>query len=174
MIFTRALLSAALAATVSIGAAGMSAGPAIAKGEPVDCGKKANKNKPECKKNREDLGDNELYYAGYWLARAGKYQQALTYLQAAKNQDDPRFLTYIGFATRKLGNHDKAMGYYDRALAIDANFVIARAYLGEAFLDKGELSKAVDQLGEIEQRCGTSCVEYQELSAQIEAFRAKG
>jgi tetratricopeptide (TPR) repeat protein len=173
MIFTKPVLSAVLAAAVACGAATLTAVPAFAKGEPVDCSKKANKNKPECKKNREDLGDNDLYYAGYWLARAGKYEQALTYLNQAKNPEDPRFLTYIGFATRKLGDHDKAMGYYDRALAIDANFVIARAYLGEAFLDKGELSKAVDQLGEIERRCGTSCIEYQELQVQIDAFKAK-
>ncbi len=146
---------------------------AVAKGEPVDCRIKANKTKPECKKNREDLGDNELYYAGYWLARAGKYEQALTYLRQAKNADDPRFLTYIGFATRKLGDHDAAMQYYDRALAVDADFVIARAYLGEAFLDKGDVAKAEQQLGEIEKRCGAACLEYQELSAQIDVFKSK-
>ena len=145
----------------------------LAKGEPIDCKIKSNKTKPECKKNREDLGDNELYYAGYWLARAGKYEQALTYLRQAKNANDPRFLTYIGFATRKLGDHDAAIQYYDRALAVDANFVIARAYLGEAFLDKGELAKAEQQLSEIETRCGASCLEYQELSVQIDAFKSK-
>jgi tetratricopeptide (TPR) repeat protein len=173
MTVTKSLLSAALAAALAVSFTGFDAPPAQAKGEPVDCSKKANKNKPECKKNREDLGDNELYYAGYWLARAGKYEQALTYLNQAKNPNDPRFLTYIGFATRKLGDHDKAMGYYDRALKLDANYVIARAYLGEAFLDKGELSKAVEQLGEIEKRCGTSCLEHQELGAQIEAYKTK-
>jgi tetratricopeptide (TPR) repeat protein len=174
MNFTRPILGAVFAAAVSFGMAHLTATPAFAKGEPVDCSKKANRAKPECKKNREDLRDNELYYAGYWLARAGKYEQALTYLRAAKNPDDPRFLTYIGFATRKLGDADKAMGYYHRALSLDADYVIARAYLGEAFLDRGELSKAVEQLGEIEKRCGTTCVEYQELSAQIEMYRAKG
>ncbi len=173
MLFTRSTLSLALAAAVAIGSATVATSPVLAKGEPVDCTKKANKDKRECKKNREDLGDNDLYYAGYWLARAGKYEQALTYLTQAKNQNDPRFLTYIGFATRKLGDHDKAMGYYDRALAIDADFVIARAYLGEAYLDKGELSKASDQLFEIEKRCGTACVEHQELSAQIDSYKAK-
>lgn len=173
MIFTKPILTAALAVAVSFSMLNLAAVPAIAKGEPVDCTKKANKNKPECKKNREDLGDNELYYAGYWLARAGRYQEALTYLRQAKSADDPRFLTYIGFATRKLGDHDKAMGYYDRALKIDADFVIARAYLGEAYLDKGDLAKASEQLSEIEKRCGTTCVEHQELSTQIEAFRAR-
>jgi tetratricopeptide (TPR) repeat protein len=171
MIFTRPILSAALAATLAIGVANIT--PAVAKGESVDCSKKANKSKPECKKNREDLSDNELYYAGYWLARAGRYEQALTYLTQAKNQNDPRFLTYIGFATRKLGDHDKAMTFYDRALSIDADFVIARAYLGEAYLDKGDLSKAEAQLSEIEKRCGAACLEHQELSVQIEAFKAK-
>ena len=173
MNFLKTILSATLIAGLSFGVAQLTGSPAAAKGEPVDCSKKANKKNPECQKNREDLGDNELYYAGYWLARAGKYEQALSYLRQAKNPDDPRFLTYIGFATRKLGDHDNAMGYYDRALSIDANFVIARAYLGEAWLEKGDLAKAAQQLGEIESRCGTSCIEHQELSAQIEAFKLK-
>ena len=173
MKFSRANLSALLFVSATA-AALLSAPPtAVAKGEPIDCTIKANKKKPECKKNREDLGDNELYYAGYWLARAGKYEQALTYLRQAKNPNDPRFLTYIGFATRKMGDHETAMQYYDRALAVDANFVIARAYLGEAFLDKGELDKAERQLSEIEARCGANCLEYQELSTQIDAFKSK-
>lgn len=173
MNFSRANLSALLISGATAAALLSAPTSAVAKGEPVDCTIKANKTKPECKKNREDLGDNELYYAGYWLARAGKYEQALTYLRQAKNTNDPRFLTYIGFATRKLGDHDTAMQYYDRALAVDANFVIARAYLGEAFLDKGDLAKAEQQLSEIETRCGAACLEHQELSAQIDAFKLK-
>ena len=166
----RVLMSVTAAAAVLLAATALPTLPAFAKGEPVDCSKKANKSKPECKKNREDAGDDQLYYAGYWLARAGKYDEALTYLRQARNPEDPRFLTYIGFATRKLGDHGTAMTYYGRALTNDPNFVIARAYLGEAFLEKGNLAKAQEQLGEIAARCGTACAEHQELSAQIEAY----
>jgi tetratricopeptide (TPR) repeat protein len=148
--------------------------PAVhAKGEPsVDCSKKANKKKPQCRNVKPET-DEELYYAGYWLARAGKYDAALGYLRQARNPDDPRFLTYIGFALRKQGKWDEAMGYYQRALALNADFVVARAYLGEAYLEQGDLARAKAELSEILARCGASCVEYGELAAEIERFEAR-
>ena len=87
---------------------------------------------------------------------------------------DERILTYIGFATRKLGDHDTAMGFYARALAMNPNYTVARAYLGEAFLDKGETAKAREQLAEIATRCGTTCVEYRELEAEFAKRATKG
>jgi tetratricopeptide (TPR) repeat protein len=156
-----------LAATSSAGfAAGESPKPK------VDCSKPANKNKAECKDNRGDVNDDELYYAGYWLARTGKYAEALTYLQRAKNQDDPRILNYTGYVTRKLGNVDAAMGFYAKALTINPDYVVAREYLGEAFLQKGDAAKAKEQLAEIAKRCGTTCSPYTELSSEIQKFEA--
>ena len=81
--------------------------------------------------------DAELFYAGYWLAKSGDYAAALEYLRRAQ-APDARILTYIGFATRKLGDTDSALGYYARALAKNPDYNVARAYLGEAFLTKGE------------------------------------
>lgn len=113
--------------------------------------------------------DAELFYAGYWLARGGSYAEALTYLNRAKAPDE-RILTYIGFATRKLGRTDEAMGFYDRALAMNPDYSVARAYMGEGFLARGEPAKAKAQLGEIARRCGTSCAEYADLADHIDRF----
>jgi tetratricopeptide (TPR) repeat protein len=118
---------------------------------------------------RDDLSDEQLYYAGYWLARTEQYQDALAYLSRAKVQNE-RVLTYIGFATRKLGDHDAAMTYYDRALALNANYTVARAYLGEAFLARGDVVAAQRQLTEIEDRCGKACPEYAELAGAIAQY----
>jgi tetratricopeptide (TPR) repeat protein len=115
---------------------------------------------------RDDLTDEQLYYAGYWLARTEQYQEALAYLSQSKVQNE-RVLTYIGFATRKLGDHETAMGFYDRALALNANYTTARAYLGEAFLARGDVVAAQRQLTEIETRCGKACPEYAELAGAI-------
>lgn len=161
---TGLLSAAALALVVS--------SPALAqKGEPskprVDCSKKENRSKAACKNKHKELDDDSLFYAGYWLARTGDYKLALHYLNQAKKKDDPRFLTYIGFATRKLGRTDEAMGYYARALEANPNYTVARAYLGEAFLKRGEKVKAEEQLVEIEQRCGKGCEEYKELSTAL-------
>lgn len=111
----------------------------------------------------------DLFYAGYWLARTGQYHEALGYLSLA-DPNDPRVVTYIGFATRKLGDVDKALPYYQRALELNPNFSVARAYMGEAYLQKNEPAKAKAELAQIATRCGTGCAEYLDLASHIDAF----
>ena len=55
-------------------------------------------------------------------------------------------LTLIGYSTRKLGDVDKGIDYYHQALAIDPDYTKARQYLGEAYLQKGDVAKAKEQL----------------------------
>jgi tetratricopeptide (TPR) repeat protein len=113
--------------------------------------------------------DAELFYAGYWLARAGRYEEALGYLARAKAPDE-RVLTYIGFATRKLGRVDEALTYYNRALAINPGYSVARAYLGEAYLTLGQPEEARRQLDEIAARSGRSSAEYADLADALARF----
>ena len=147
--------------------------PAFAqKGDPpprpkIDCSKKENQKKAACQNRNSELGDDELFYAGYWLARTGDYKLAVHYLSQARNDADPRILTYLGYSLRKLGQTGEAMTYYTRALAANPDYTIARAYMGEAFLEQGAKEKAAEQLVEIEQRCGTHCAEYKELAAAL-------
>jgi tetratricopeptide (TPR) repeat protein len=123
---------------------------------------------------RSEMSDDELFYAGYWLAKNGRYSEALTYLDLSRTRD-ARVLTYIGFATRKQGDVDKALPLYSEALAKDPNFVVARAYLGEAYLTKNEPARAKAELAEIAARCGTTCPAYVDLDRHIAAFEtAKG
>lgn len=117
------------------------------------------------------MSDTELFYAGYWLAKSGQYEKALSYLKLAAKQDE-RVLTYIGFSTRKLGDVEGALPLYEKALALNPNYTVARAYMGEAFLTKGEPAKAKAQLAEIATRCGTTCPEYVDLDRGIAAFEA--
>lgn len=158
---------------------GQSPGKAIAMGSSdqpaVDCRKRKNKKKKECRNSQSgQLNDDQLYQSGYWLARAGKYEEALAQLRKAKNQKDPRILNYIGYSTRKLGRVDEAMTYYRKALDINPNYNVARAYLGEAFLEQGKVDGAKEQLSEIEKRCGKSCVEFATLSGQITSYETTG
>lgn len=121
---------------------------------------------------RRDMPDAELFYAGYWLAKSGRYAEALAYLSLARDRDE-RVLTYIGFATRKLGNIDGALPYYAEALKRNPDFAVARAYLGEAYLSKDEPHKAKAQLDEIARRCGTSCAPYVDLARHIAEFESR-
>lgn len=121
---------------------------------------------------RTEMSDDELFYAGYWLAKSGRYSDALTYLNLARVKD-ARVLTYIGFATRKLGDVDNALPFYSAALKLNPDFVVARAYLGEAHLTKGDPERARTELGEIASRCGTACSAYIDLERHISAYEAE-
>jgi len=164
--FSRLLMGACAAGLVCSGAFAMGDPPQTPTKPKLDC-KGKDKKKAACKDKNAQLSDDELYYAGYWLARAGKFAEAQIYLRQARNQDDPRILNYLGYTTRKLGNVEEGMRYYAKALAINPDYTVARAYLGEAYLELRDLPKTKEQLAEIEKRCGQSCLEYTELSGQI-------
>ena len=108
------------------------------------------------------------------MARQGQYSEALAVFKMAADQNDPRILTGIGFSTRKLGNVDAAFVYYSRALDRDPNLVLTRAYLGEAYIQKGDIASAEGQLREIAARCGTACEAYAQLSQNIAMYKAAG
>ena len=165
-IFSRSFTALAAAAALSFAVSTIT--PSFAKDEP-EKPKRCKDGKKKC--HFDDMTDQEIYYSGYWLARTGEYAAALDMLNKAKVKDE-RILTYIGFATRKLGDFDRAMGFYTDALALNPNYTVARAYLGEAWLGKGDISKAKEQLSEIANRCGTGCTDHVELKAEIEKAQA--
>jgi tetratricopeptide (TPR) repeat protein len=113
--------------------------------------------------------DEETYALGYWLAKTGDYQQALDVLRSAQLQADPRIQTMIGFSLRKLGMVDEAMAYYAAALRLAPDLTSTRQYLGEAYLQKGERSKALEQLAEIGRLGGTGSEHYLLLANAIAA-----
>ena len=121
---------------------------------------------------RHAMNNEELYATGYILAKAGDYDGALEFLTAGTDQKDVRFLTMIGYSTRKLGKIEEGMAYYMQALAIDPNSVTTREYLGEAYLQKKDVVGAKSQLTEIQNRCGTTCESFTELNDQIVKFQA--
>jgi tetratricopeptide (TPR) repeat protein len=127
------------------------------------------KNKKKCMKAASGvLPDEDLYQQGRALAQAGEYDWAITVLSAISNQNDPRVLNYTGYSYRKSGEIEKGIGYYQKALAIDPNYVLVREYLGEGYIAAGKIDLAKAELGEIAQRCGTTCEEYQDLAEELE------
>ncbi|MCH9764411.1 MAG: tetratricopeptide repeat protein [Alphaproteobacteria bacterium] len=141
-------------------------------GDPCAKYKKGSKKWKKCKKYKFRPGDvqnsEERFMAGYWLAKNQQYTAALKMLRKINTGDDARVLNYIGFATRKLGRVADALVYYQQAIAIDPNYVVARSYLGEAFVSLGNKAAAKAQLREIAVRCGTSCQPYASLKAVLD------
>lgn len=120
------------------------------------------------------LIDQDFYDEARALVDEGRYAAALEILSHIKKQEQPRVLNYIGYTTRKLGDVDKGLDYYHRALALDPNYLRAREYLGEGYLQKGDVGKAREQLIEIADRCGNECEEYSKLEKAILAFVSDG
>ena len=72
--------------------------------------------KGQCKSG--SLEDKYRYEQGRALALAGRYDEALTALNAIESPDSMTF-TMIGYATRKLGKYDEGLAFYQKALALD-------------------------------------------------------
>jgi predicted Zn-dependent protease len=126
------------------------------------------------KKEKEGaLNQDQIYSLGYWQAKNGQYDAALTTLRTAANQDDPRVQTMIGFTLRKQGQVDEAFGYYLKALATRPDATTTRQYLGEAYLQIGDPTRAREQLAEIAKRCGTACEDYAALAEEIAKYERR-
>ena len=109
-----------------------------------------------------------FHLAGRDIGQEGRYVEALQLFFRMKNWEQARVLSSIGYSTRKLGDIDKGINYYHQALERDPDYTKARQYLGEAYLQKGDIGKAKEQLIEIANRCG-GCDDYELLVKAITA-----
>lgn len=100
------------------------------------------------------LDDDLRYDAVRELAYAGQYDRALLVLSSMSDQASSPVLTYRGFIARKTGDMDAAMDFYTAALQADADNILARSYMGQAFLTLDDRSAAEEQLAEIRKRGG--------------------
>jgi tetratricopeptide (TPR) repeat protein len=161
-----------------LGTALLPAGPAFAAGDSnKECpaGQSWDNAQQKCVvRNQSQLENDSIYETGRDLAMAGRYGEAITVLAAAKDKTDPRILNYLGYSHRKQGRVLVGLGYYREAIRSDPNYTLVREYMGEAYLQLGDVAAAREQLSEIENRCGKGCSEYTELSGQIDAYVRKG
>ena len=139
--------------------------PACASGQVWD------KATQKCVKQTGALDTDSLYETGRSLAMNERYGEAIAVLSLAADRGDPRVLNYLGYSHRKQGRVLVGLGYYQEALKVDPDYTLVREYMGEAFLQMGDLKSAEGQLAEIEKRCGKGCAEYAELETMIEAYR---
>jgi len=87
-------------------------------------------------------------------------------LEAEPNNADANNL--MGYSLRKSGNLQRAEGFYLKALKLSPKHKGANEYLGELYVETGNLAKAKARLEVLESICGTGCEEYQDLKAAID------
>jgi Flp pilus assembly protein TadD len=95
-------------------------------------------------------------------------------LEAARTRtpDDPDIHSLLGYCARRLGRLDESYARYQRALRLDPAHLGAHEYLGEFYLQRGELALARAQLVALERLCPEGCDERSELTDAIQAYRA--
>jgi len=79
----------------------------------------------------------------------------------------------LGYSYRKLGQLDPAREHYDRALELDPKHKGALEYLGELYLQTGDLKAAEGLLERLAAACPDGCEERQDLAEEIAEFKNK-
>jgi len=113
------------------------------------------------------IDDDALADYAYALTKENRFNEALGVLDLVADESNPKVLNYRGYITRKLGDVDGGIGFYLAGLKLDPNYVQLREYLGEAYVVKGRLDLAREQLSAIGHLCGTDCKHYVTLAAYI-------
>ena len=109
------------------------------------------------------------YLAASALINEGRYEDALYSLHAAGIAlgPHPDVITYQGFANRKLGRYDVAVSYYTAALKLAPQHRGANEYLGEYYVETGQMAKAKAQLANLDKICAFGCEQAEELRRWI-------
>jgi tetratricopeptide (TPR) repeat protein len=120
----------------------------------------------------DSTADQNLEMAKTAIAQF-KYDQAKGDLEKvlAVTPNSADALNLMGFTERKLGNPTDSLTYYNKALAQNPNHLGANEYLGELYLEMKDVKKAEERLAVLQQACGGTCEEYQELKEKIEKFK---
>ena len=114
------------------------------------------------------LPDSQLVEYAFALDKAQRYDEALGVLDLLQDQNTARALNYRGYTLRKMGHWDEGVAFYMKSIAVDPQYVQVREYLGEAYVEKGKIALAAEQLATIARLCGSKeCSEYQDLSKAI-------
>ncbi len=100
------------------------------------------------------LNDDQRFRAVRELAYAGRPEEALLILATMTEGDTDRVLTYKGFANRKAGRLEEGLAFYNQALALNPDNILTRSYMGQMFVEMGEIDAAKLQLDEIRARGG--------------------
>ena len=109
------------------------------------------------------------------LIDAEKYEMAIGELKTAlaESPDDADLFNLLAYSQRKLMRFDVALVNYQKALKIEPEHRGANEYLGELYLQFGQLDDALQRLQVLDDDCFFGCEEFNELEEAIEDYRKK-
>lgn len=100
------------------------------------------------------LNNDQRYTAVRELAYAGRIDEAQLVLASMTEGDSDRVLTYRGFLARKSGDWETGRAQYLAALAANPDNLLARSYMGQGLMQRGDKDGARAQHAEILRRGG--------------------
>ena len=102
------------------------------------------------------------------------YTKTIGLLQTVVDEDpkNANAWNYMGYSLRHLKQYNDALAAYEKALQIKPRHRGALEYLGELYLQIGQLEEAKLQLNILDKACFFSCKEYRELKEKIEKYEA--
>jgi tetratricopeptide (TPR) repeat protein len=114
----------------------------------------------------------DLYQQAEELIEDEEYAEAIPLLEQSIQEkgEYADALNLLGYSNRMLGDKAKAMTYYTKALNLEPNHLGANEYLGELYLEMGDLPKAEERLAILENACG-DCEEHDDLEDEIEDYK---
>ncbi|GAA3089945.1 hypothetical protein GCM10010520_40310 [Rhizobium viscosum] len=90
-------------------------------------------------------------------------------------EDDQQADVYnlMGLTLRKTGDYLTSLTYYTKALELQPGHKAAREYLGELYIETGDMAKAEEQVSVLRQLCPSGCEELEDLRDAIAAKAGK-
>ncbi len=121
----------------------------------------------------DDKASQSEYSLAKQAIKDGDYDVAINKLARLHEEDpeDADVLNLLGYGYRKTGDFDQSRGYYLQALAIEPKHRGANEYLGELYLETGQLDKAEERLAVLDKACWIGCEEYTELKESIDKYK---
>ncbi|MEL6727102.1 MAG: tetratricopeptide repeat protein [Pseudomonadota bacterium] len=115
-----------------------------------------------------------MYTEAIRLINVGEYDLAIAELRSAGEilGPHPDVLTYLGFAHRQKGETSEALSFYQTALTIAPDHLSANEYLGEFYVELGDLDRAKAQLEKLNDLCPFGCAQTEELTKWIAGAEA--
>ena len=104
---------------------------------------------------------------------AKDYAGALQELRdLAEDNQQADVYNLMGFTLRKTGDFKTSLTYYTKAIEMQPEHKAAREYLGELYVETGNMEKAKEQLAVLAKLCPGGCEEREDLQKAISAKSA--
>ena len=140
--------------------------PATAAGGGGSVDRPSTPSTPPKPKNQDFENAKAAIYHKQWANAIGWLQRVI-----AAEPNNPEAYNLMGYATRKSGDPNGSLQYYQKALSLDPKHIGAHEYIGEAYLMLDQPKRAEEHLARLDQLCTFGCKEYRDLKAAIASYK---